>query len=229
MGLPVAPEDNYQRAREFSRRLAANAGEWCGIPVPITGQDLVLEKNHPAAAAFNRQSVAESDRWINRWYSWSKRVVVVVGKDEEGLIGHDFLPAVHSIGVAFDTMACSIAWSIEAEEKAQAMLRTLIKEHLFKTYLLTGMFPETSKRSGVSYLFRRLRPTVALRPHPKQNDMRILCCLCLHPIGYYAGSWAGMMCPTDDVIAHLLLMRGDEHMFWKRANQISPERPEAGL
>lgn len=32
-----------------------------------------------------------------------------------------------------------------------------------------------------------------------------------------------------DVIAHLALMRGDEHMFWKRSNQHPPYRPEAGL
>ena len=59
--------------------------------------------------------------------------------------------------------------------------------------------------------------------------MKILACLCMHPIAYYAGSWAGAMCPTDDVIAHLSLMRADEHMFWKRSNQHPPYRPEAGL
>jgi hypothetical protein len=37
------------------------------------------------------------------------------------------------------------------------------------------------------------------------------------------------MCPTDDVIAHLQLMRGDERMFWKRSNQHPSWRPEAGL
>jgi hypothetical protein len=37
------------------------------------------------------------------------------------------------------------------------------------------------------------------------------------------------MCPTDDVIAHLALMRGDEAMFWRRCNQHPPYRPEAGL
>lgn len=59
--------------------------------------------------------------------------------------------------------------------------------------------------------------------------MRILCCLCMRPIAYYADSWAGAMCPTDDVIAHLALMRGDEAMFWRRCNQHPPYRPEAGL
>ena len=68
---------------------------------------------------------------------------------------------------------------------------------------------------------------MALREHGEQ--MRILACLCLHPIAYYADSWAGAMCPTDDVIAHLMLMRGDEPMFWRRSNQHAPTRPEAAL
>jgi hypothetical protein len=37
------------------------------------------------------------------------------------------------------------------------------------------------------------------------------------------------MCPTDDVIAHLMLMRGDEAMFWRRCNQHAAHLPEAGL
>lgn len=37
------------------------------------------------------------------------------------------------------------------------------------------------------------------------------------------------MVPTDDVIAHLLLMRGDERLFWRRANQHHPLDPESGL
>lgn len=59
--------------------------------------------------------------------------------------------------------------------------------------------------------------------------MRILACLCLHPLGYYRGSWSGAMVPTDDVIAHLLMVRGDEHDFWRKANQHRPDAPEAGL
>ena len=91
------------------------------------------------------------------------------------------------------------------------------------------MFLEKSERSGVTYLFRKLRPTVALRPCRDGDGMRVLAALCLHPIGYYDGSWAGAMCPTDDVVAHLMLMRGDEVMFWRRSNQHPADRPEAGL
>ena len=77
--------------------------------------------------------------------------------------------------------------------------------------------------------FRRLKPTVAISLKGTDKSPRILCALCLHPIAYYEDSWAGAMCPTDDVIAHLALMRGDEAMYWRRANQHPPWRPEAGL
>ena len=90
-----------------------------------------------------------------------------------------------------------------------------------------GMFMETSKRSGLTYVFRRLRPTIVL--DAKGSEVKIRCCLCMHPIGYYAGTWAGAMTPTDDVIAHLMMMRGDEPMFWRRANQHPSWVPEAGL
>ena len=74
---------------------------------------------------------------------------------------------------------------------------------------------------------RRLKPTVAIRSEGER--LRILCCMCMHPIAYYEDSWAGAMCPTDDVLAHLMLMRGDEKMFWRQSNQHPPSRPAAGL
>ena len=40
---------------------------------------------------------------------------------------------------------------------------------------------------------------------------------------------SGALRPTDDVIAHLLMMRGDEPMFWRRANQHEAWEVESGL
>lgn len=126
-----------------------------------------------------------------------------------------------------NTMGCASAWQLKCELRAQEKLKTLLKPHLFDMYLLTGAFLETSKRSKVTYMFRRLRPTLAMSG--ATGDMRILCGLCLHPIGFYSGTWAGCMVPTDEVIAHLLLMRGDEPDFWRQANQHPAWRSEAGL
>jgi hypothetical protein len=134
--------------------------------------------------------------------------------------------------LAFDlsTIGCSVAWGIEQEAAAVQLLGTLLRHHTFKQYLLTGMFLETSKRSGLTYLFRRLKPTVVIDARDNgQKSIRALCALCLHPIAFYAGSWAGAMTPTDDIIAHLMLMRGDEPMLWRRSNQHDPLDPRAGL
>ena len=59
--------------------------------------------------------------------------------------------------------------------------------------------------------------------------MRVVAVLCLHPIGYYENTWAGCLVPSDDVIAHLTMMRADEAHYWSKANQHDPASPEAGL
>jgi hypothetical protein len=150
-----------------------------------------------------------------------------VFESPDGKITYCLSPGVHSLYQQLGTLGASDVWSIETESNALQTLATLIPHRQFKQYLLTGSFLESSKRSGVTYLFRKLRPTVAMSS--RTGRMRILCALCLHPIAYYSGSWAGAMTPTDDVIAHLMLMRGDERMFWKRANQHPAYRREAGL
>jgi hypothetical protein len=119
-------------------------------------------------------------------------------------------------------------WPLEAEIKATAKLKELIGEDRTTMYLLSGMFLESSKRSGVVYMFRKSRPTLALKSDAN-GQMKILCGLCRHSIGYYAGTWAGVMVPTDEVVAALCWMRGDEHGFWKGCNQHSAYRPECGL
>lgn len=133
------------------------------------------------------------------------------------------------------TMGASDAWDLDAEAKAMEKLADTIGGRQMRQYLLTGSFLETSKRSGLTYFFRRLRPTVAMSPRypwfrSRQSDsMRVLAVLCMHPVGYYHDSWAGCMVPTDDILAHLTMMRGDEAMFWRQANQHEAWRPEAGL
>ena len=51
----------------------------------------------------------------------------------------------------------------------------------------------------------------------------------MHPLGYFASSWIGAMPPTDEVVAHLLMIRGDEHYFWRKANQIPFSEPNSGV
>lgn len=153
--------------------------------------------------------------------------------DEDGRTKALVSPRKHrwvtGIDMLLQTFEVAMGWDLEPEERALEKLRSLVPPHIYKYYLTTGAFMETSPRSQVSYIFRRLKPTVAMRPDPKTGMMRVLATLCLHPLAWYEGTWAGAMVPTDDVLAHLLFMRGDEHYFWRCANQHQPEERESGL
>jgi hypothetical protein len=163
------------------------------------------------------------------FWSTLRRVEVVIFEEADGSITKSYIPGVHNLEKQLRTLGCADAWGIEQESSAVQTLGTLVSHRQFKQYMLTGSFMERSRRTGLHYLFRRLRPTAVIDVDADADKSRVRCTLCLHPIGYYANSWAGSMCPTDDVIAHLMMMRGDEPMFWRKANQHPPHRPEAGL
>ena len=221
-------------------------GDWSGMPVPVPELNLVLEPRykHQGISDF-RWSVCYDEngaeekieapatpvpseyRRVNSWWNSRYRLNVVVLKDKSGRARFtvDF---VEPLAFVIRTMDAAAAWPIEAELKAQKRLAGLVPGNLFELYALTGVLPEQSSRSQVTYLFRRGRPTIALRQ--KEGEATIpLCALCLHPIGYYGDTWAGVMCPTDEVIAHLLMMRGSEEKFWANANQHTLDHPAAGL
>lgn len=202
--------------------------------MPLHGENLVVHPSHPFAEAFAVEPPANDEdaglKFRNEFWSALKGSTVVV-IEEAGRVTHGLRAGVHHLKQDIATMGCADAWGIEQEAAALSTLASLLPHHAFKRYLLAGMFLESSERSGIVYLFRKLKPTVAISYHGENAKCggKILAALCLHPIAFYAGSWAGAMCPTDDVIAHLMLMRGDERLFWSRANQHAPHLPEAGL
>lgn len=225
--------------REALRHCAEEKREWAGMPIPVPGLRLVLEKSYPYPAmngmALDLPEEKEEPlgfRVVNSWRSGSRRCHVYIIEEPDGHREKVLVPdgsvmgriryAMHTLGVA-----SSGAWSMVAEAEAQEKLLHHVGRHKFQQYMLSGTFLETSPRSGVTYVFRRLRPTLALRPWG--DDMKVLCALCLHPLGYYERSHAGVMVPTDCVLAHLLLMRWDEHHFWRKANQHRPWDEEAGI
>lgn len=227
--------DGFAPLRNRMRDIARELGDYAGIPMPLQGHQLVIEPTYPKAKELAAIGAPEDDdrpepTVRNRWWSDRKKGDIFIFQDHGSeKIEWVVLHGVNHIDMDLHTFDCADVWGIEQEANAINTLGTLIRHRQFKQYMLTGMFVETSKRSGVMYIFRRLRPTIAVRVGAEAQRSRILACLCMHPIAYYAGTWAGAMCPTDDVIAHLMLMRGDEKMFWRRSNQIAPWRPEAGL
>ena len=126
------------------------------------------------------------------------------------------------------TIGASIVWPMDAELKAREKLYGLIGDYKARQYELTGAFLETSPRSKVTYVFRRGRPTLAVRPDGK-GGTRVIAGLCQHVIGYYQKTWAGVLTPSDEVIAALVWMRGDEKNFWKICNQHPATDPQCGL
>lgn len=231
--------DGMGQLRDKLREIAEDRDEYTGIPMPLSGEQLVIEPSYSFADGLGRpidqvevdpvDAATAGLKVRNRFWSDRKRGDVLIIEKMDGSVTWGLNPGIHHISHDLRTLGCADAWGLKQEAKAMMLLASHVRARQFRQYLLTGMFLETSKRSGVTYIFRRLKPTVATKPRLNGEEMRILACLCMHPLAHYAGSWAGAMCPTDDVIAHLMLMRGDEAMFWKRCNQHAPHRPEAGL
>lgn len=228
----------WDQVRTACNRAAMEQGEWAGAPIPIEGLRLIVEPRYPFRGlngmhfgeAQYPKAGDDSARAINSWYSRHHGATVVVWHDGDGRSKVSLIPERENTRceLLLNTLVSSQAWDFMAKLKAWEKLSELIPEHMHRCYLLTGMFIETSQRSRVTYIFRRLRPTLALRPNA-HDKLRVIAALCLHPIGHYELSFAGAMVPTDDVIAHLLLMRGDERRFWAKANHHPLYLPSSGL
>jgi hypothetical protein len=235
---------------QLSKYLAEkNLGQqdWSGLPVPVMGLNLVLEPRykHKCLSDFQwkefydqegirhpidepAQQEASEFSTVNSWWNSQYKVTIVVVKDKLGRAQSRVLfEDKDKLSITLRTLEAAAAWPVDAEQKAQKKLAGLIPAELFELYLLTGHFLETSSRSQLTYLFRKGRPTIVLRE--VEEGWYGLCALCLHPIGYYGDTWAGVMCPTDEVIAHLLMMRGSEEKFWANANQHPLDHPAAGV
>lgn len=237
--------DSFAHLRNRIQLVAQIKGEWAGLPMPMDGHRLVIEKSYPFADALYEAGISQKQRdeekakdealqsqygdmkVRNRFWSFNFKQEIAVFEDADGKVRHVKVHGTHSVARIIDTLDCSWAWGIEQEANAVQTLGKMLRHHTFKCYMLTGAFMEKSQRTGLMYIFRRLRPTIVIDMNA--NPSRVRCTLCMHPIGYYEGTWAGAMCPSDDVIAHLSLMRGDEAMFWRRSNQHPPWRPESGL
>lgn len=230
----------YDEVIQTINLAAAAAGEWSGCPMPVPGIPLRVEPRHPLAEKLNGFRLPgeepepteprgdDEPEVINSWYSHRMSCTVYLARDSKGYFAAKE-PEYGGKKIDFwlKTIGASRAWSLDAEFRAMETLKGYISEAAFRAYVLTNSFLETSKRTKVTYLFRRGRPTVALRA--TNEGMRILTTLCLHPMGMYEGTWAGVMVPTDDVIAHLALMRGDEPKFWGKANHHPHWNANAGF
>ena len=228
--------DRFATVRNQLGLVAEAVGEWAGIPMPIEGEKIHMAPSYSAGRlgeAFDNADLVSKEPddepdadFVNSWYSKRHGLNVVLWR-EDGKVQKGFVAPRNRLDMAIRTCGMAPVWGIAQEAEAVQTLGGLLRHHPFRSYMLTGMFLETSKRSGVTYLFRRLRPTLAISG--RTGSLKVLAALCLHPIAYYENSSAGAMTPTDDIIAHLMMMRGDENLFWKRANQHQVDDVEAML
>lgn len=237
-----------------------------GIPLPLPEYQLVMDARHPFShlttlhwkenkvwdervdedpeGAERKRDPYWDDHYVSHTtYSQRLRTLLYYVKENSteklDYIGHDRLRS--EPGRRFDLFLKSfdVATAVgmrEPEERAMELLKEHITPEQYTHYLLMGTFKETSARSGVTYYYRRYRPTLATREEHStdaegKNWMKttFLAALCLHPVGYYYDSFVGALTPSDDVLAHLLLCRADEHHFWKKCVQHRVWEVEAGL
>lgn len=243
-------EARWERYREGFNRGSDHVADWQGLPVWLNDMPLRLHDRHPLADMYRKIDLTgdvaptaaddDGDPVVNHWFSRGRNADVWICRNRE--TGRPYAltltrppdGAMDRLTFWLQTLGAADAWRLDAEHTARTKLHGLLTERQWRQYDLTGSFVERSPRSDLYYLFRRLRPTVVLSTRwpwfQHQHDrMRVLAVLCMHPIGYYEGSWAGCLVPSDDVIAHLIFMRGDEAGFWREANQHDSRSPEAGL
>lgn len=121
--------------------------------------------------------------------------------------------------------------STKAETAARKRLNKALNGRQRRELLLNAGFVEEGQ-SGVHYLIRANRPTVAYREEKLPDRMRsihFLAALCLHPLGYYEDTFTGCMPPSDEMITHLLMIRADEHFYWRKCNQHGEKDSRSGL
>jgi len=229
---------SWQDMRRAVGRLAKIERTYMGIPMPIEEAALVMTKSHPHYKNLNGRTTTNLGEdlkddsgleLVNSWFDRRDRRRIYLLRENGGRVERGWInqgPA-HRLTSMLKCLGASLTMDIKAEERAMETLSTLIKPHLFDAYRMLGYFIETSKRSGVTYLFRLLGATIAFRS--TEDSTRFLAALCLHPLGYYDDLPMGVMVPTDDVIAHLVMMRSDEVMFWRKSNQHGPVSPGAML
>lgn len=228
-------------SRRFAE-IAESLGYDMGVPMPDldTGHQFVTARNTPLGFTLQymtgrTEHASELEqagmRVRNSWDVVGDRSIAIV-EGPDGMIG--WLPDYHAGRRLRKTIGGQITRALlpnltaEAELKAMDCLKEKISHPQWTSYVLNGSFPERSARSDVHYIFRKGLPTLVLSYHEAAGG-RVIAALCLHPFGYYAGTHVGAMTPTDEVIAHLLTMRGDEHKFWAKSGQWSAIDPRSGI
>lgn len=193
-----------------------------GIPFAFVHED--------GARVCSVREVEDSTYLVNRWERPAERISIY--RDEKGYFKFRETNRCERMRILLDTMTVRYgAMSADSEVTAMRKLQPMLKEGQWDSYVLNGCFPETSKRSGVTYILRKGLPTIAMRETKVEDGVKriFLAALCLHGLAYYEDTFAGSYPPTDEVINHLLYIRADERKFWAKSGQHTIDDPRAGI
>lgn len=238
--LDVVMHSMWLKIKELIQDRAKEQGHLYGAPVPIEGFQLVVAKRFPNRQAYeninevtfsdphrDKQVVDPSEIVVNHFERTDADYFIIRQDGKTRMERYPIDRTKLAWQYAMRTATVGLEWDAEAEVKAHSKLKELIGTARINRYICSGIVMETSKRSNITYLFRRGKPTIA---HSNwKGILRPIAALCLHGIGYYHQTFAGAMVPTDDLICHLLLMRADEHRYWRNCNIHKIEAVESGI
>jgi hypothetical protein len=212
-----------------------------GIPLPSTAdvhRPMIMVRGTPLAylgldnlREFQAELLLAKIPVRNSWIRMRDIEVCVVDTKEGPMAWPRYLAGTRMRKMIDSLRIRAGAQAAERELRAMESLKPRLHGGQWDSYVLNGAFPERSNRSGLVYLFRKGFPTLAMswRGRYEKEGGRVIAALCMHPYGYYYGTFTGLMCPTDEVIAHLLMMRADEHRFWKSSGQWPAWDTRSGL
>jgi hypothetical protein len=202
--------------------------------------DLLAEQRQELAPdQDNSDSESEEHRWkkyrsfwLSRDWKGQRGCATILRHEQTGHVCvrvSRVAPYVERLQFAMDSMfrrnVCSL---VTAEEAAREKLKSSLSLMQWESYVLSDCFWEVG-RSGTKYLIRKNRPTLAFSRDDSDGGSKILCALCLHPLGYFLYSWTGFLAPSDEALTHALYIRSDEHFYWRKANQIPPTEVVSGV
>lgn len=186
-----------------------------------------MSKDDPTRVHACSVSDVDEETWFRLWERSGERILI--GRDSQGHFTVRESHAKRRLKFLLDSITTRIgAVTSDSEWTAMEKLMKNLNDTQWESYVLNGAFCETSPRSQVRYLLRKGLPTIAFGTRDKE-DLRFLAALCLHPLAYYTDTWCGSMTPSDEVLAHLLMIRADEYRFWKKAFQHSLDDPASGI
>lgn len=229
-GVPIMSSTDSSRSLVLAKGCPLSDIHGHDVPVNLVGGSSVHVCRSEDIDAYENGDCPED---VNYWIP-SPRAYVVMRKRGKAKVGRVDLTE-DRFNMFVRSLLCQAgAADSNAELTAMIALKGRINQNQWDAYILGNAFPETSKRSGVTYIFRKGRPTIAMRCRPCTDGQpgetrRFLAALCSHPLAWYQGTHVGSYPPSDEVLAHLLMMRADEHRYWRECNQHGLTEINAGI